>query len=284
MVTLKLVDHTRTITLPGGTVTPRPVTTIVRYPTLTAHPRGAAVDAPADRRDGPFPLIIFGHGFNVMPSLYARLLRYWTSAGFVVAAPIFPLENPRAPGGPNENDLVNQPQDVSFVITSLLHLNARRGGLLSGLIDPHEIVATGQSDGGDTALAVAYDPPLRDPRVDAAMILSGAEIPMLPTFKITPGGPPLLATQGTDDDVNLPSATDDFFDTAAPPKYLLQLYGATHLGPYSTNHVQLGVIERVTTAFLQHYLEHDHAAAQTLLQSGNVPHVASLAAYPGPAG
>lgn len=284
MITLKLVDTSRTITLPNGTVIPRPLTTIVRYPTLKKGSGGAAAGAPAARRDGPFPLIIFGHGFNVMPGLYARLLRYWTSAGFVVAAPIFPLTNPHAPGGPKEYDLVNQPRDMSFVITSLLQLSAQHNGRLSGLIDPHEIAATGQSDGGDTALAVAYDPPMRDPRVDAAVILSGAEIPWLASYTIAPGGPPLLATQGTDDDVNLPSATADFYDTAAAPKYLLQLIGAKHLPPYSTNKVQLGVVQRVTTAFLQHYLEHDAAAAQTMLSSGHVPGVATLQADPGTAG
>jgi dienelactone hydrolase len=223
-------------------------------------------------------LIVFGHGFDIRPSLYAHLLRYWTSAGFVVAAPVFPLENPNAPGGPNEQDLPHQPQDMRFVISSLLHLDAHSNGVLNGLIDAHQIAVAGQSDGGDTALALAYDPPLRDPHLQAAVILSGAEIPMLPAFRIAAGGPPLLATQGTDDNVNLLSATKAFFDPAPAPKYLLQLLGGSHLGPYSSNRTELGVVERVTTAFLQYYLDHNHAAMHNLLRAGRTSAVAKLQA------
>jgi len=274
-LTLHLVDRSRTIQLADGQRIPRELTTIVRYPALGA----AGLDRPSAipaRGDGPFPLIVFGHGFDVGPGLYARLLRYWTSAGFVVAAPIFPRENPAAPGGPDESDLPNQPADMSFVISSLLAAARRTSGPLSGLINPHEIAVAGQSDGGDTALAVAYDPPYRDPRVGAAVILSGAEIPMLPSFTIAPGGPPLLATQGTADDINPPAATEAFFDPAPPPKFLLWLLGAGHLPPYSTNRAQLRIVERVTTAFLQRYLEHRGGALATLERAGDVPGLARL--------
>ncbi len=273
-ITLHLVDHSRTIPLPSGQLVPRPVTTIVRFPTRRGH--GSRPGSPPP--DLLFPLIVFGHGFNIMPHAYARLLAYWTSAGFVVAAPIFPRENPDAPGGPNETDLPNQPDDMRFVISNLLRLSARRSGPLHGLIDPHEVAVAGHSDGGDTALALAYDPTLRDPHLQAAVILSGAEIPMLPAFTIAPGGPPLLATQGTADTVNLPSATAAYFDTAAPPKYLLQLLGGTHMGPYATDRPELGVVERVTTAFLQHYLDHDGPALVAMLRAGHVAGVAQLTA------
>ena len=86
-----------------------PLTTVVRYPATR----------------GPHPLIVFAHGFALTPATYSRLLRAWTQAGYVVAAPVFPLEDANAPGGPTESDLVNEPRDVSFVVTRLLALNAR---------------------------------------------------------------------------------------------------------------------------------------------------------------
>ena len=228
--------------------------TIVRYPAL-----GAGMDvagAPPARSDGPFPLIVFGHGYAVTPAPYRRLLQSWTRAGFVVAAPVFPLGSANAPGGPNEADLVNQPADMSFVISRLLAAAAAPTGPLAGLIDPHELAVAGQSDGGDTALAVAYDPRFRDSRVDAAVILSGAEIPSEPPFTFPAAGPPLLATQGTADTINLPSETDRFFMAAHSPKYLLHLIGAEHLPPYTVDQAQLGIVERVSTAFLDGYLKH----------------------------
>jgi len=77
-------------------------------------------------------------------------------------------------------------------------------------------------------------PRFRDPRVGAAMILSGAEIPGIGGFQIASGGPPLLAIQGTADTINPPSATNAYYDSASVPKYLLELLGASHLPPYSS--------------------------------------------------
>ena len=163
--------------------------TEVRYPALGAPGRTDLLDAPAARADGPFPLIVFGHGFAVTPALYARLLQSWARAGYVVAAPVFPLENADAPGGPDESDLVNQPADMSFVISRMLAASSAGSGPLAGLINPAQIAVAGQSDGGDTALAVAYDPSFRDPRVSAAVILSGAEMPGVGGFTFPAGRP-----------------------------------------------------------------------------------------------
>jgi hypothetical protein len=41
------------------------------------------------------------------PATYASLLLAWARAGYVVAAPVFPLTNASAPGGANESDLVS---------------------------------------------------------------------------------------------------------------------------------------------------------------------------------
>jgi dienelactone hydrolase len=277
---VEIVDKTRSITLPDGQTIPRTIVTLVRYPAIGPASEQDVLNAPPARDAGPFPLVVFGHGFDVTPGLYSGLLRAWARAGYVVAAPVFPRENENAPGGPNESDLPNQPADMSLVITRMLAADRAPSGPLSGLIAPGEIAVSGQSDGGDSALAVAYDPPYRDTRVRAAMILSGAEIPMLGAFQIAPGGPPLLAVQGTADTVNLPSATDAFYDTAPAPKYRLNLLGASHLPPYSTQQPQLGVVERTTIAFLDLYLKRMPRSQQRLQHAGDVPGIATLQSDP----
>ena len=277
---LRLVDTSRTIELPNGSGEPRTLYTEVRYPALGTPGGNDLPDARPARADGPFPLVVFGHGFDVTPALYARLLQSWARAGFVVAAPVFPLESPGAPGGPDESDLVNQPTDMRFVISRMLAASSASSGPFAGLIDPRQIAVAGQSDGGDTALAVAYDPTYRDPRVHAAVILSGAEIPGTGGFTFPPGGPPLLATQGTADTVNPPSATNAFFDAARRPKYLLSLIGAEHLPPYSDQQPQLSIVEHVTIAFLAGYLEHKPAALARLASVGTLAGVASMIAEP----
>jgi dienelactone hydrolase len=277
---LRLVDSSRKVGLPDGSVEPRTLLTYVRYPALGAPSRTDARDAPAARGDGPFPLIIFGHGFAVTPGLYARLLQAWARAGYVVAAPVFPLENANAPGGPDESDLTNQPADMRFVISRLLAASGASSGPLAGLIDSRRIAATGQSDGGDTALAVAYNRYLRDPRISAAIILSGAEIPGVGGFTFPPGSPPLLATQGTADTINPPALTNAFFEVARRPKYRLSLLGAEHLPPYAEHGPQLAVVERVTKAFLDGYLKGNARARARLGALGNVPGTAQLLAEP----
>jgi len=279
LITLTFVDHSRRIVV-GGVPQPRTLTTLIRYPAAGPSSRNDALRASPDRAGGPFPLVVFGHGFAVTPAPYSPLLQAWTRAGYVVAAPVFPLGNADAPGGPNEADLVNQPRDMSFVITSLLRLSAAPGGILSGLIDARRIAVAGQSDGGDTALAAAYNSSFRDRRIDAAVILSGAEIPGVPGFDFPPPSPPLLATQGTADTINPPSLTTTFFDAAPAPKYLLTMFGASHLGPYTGQEPQLRIVERVTTAFLDRYLKGIHGAEHTITAAGDVPGVAGVTAQP----
>ena len=156
----------------------------------------------------PFALIVFGHGFAVSPTPYAPLLDAWARAGYIVASPVFPLENAGAPGGPDENDLPNQPQDMSLVIDRML------SGSIGRLVRHHRIAVAGQSDGGDTALAAAFDPRVRDARIGAAVILSGAEDPFISRFSIPARHVPLLATQGTADTINPPWMTHQFYDPA----------------------------------------------------------------------
>ena len=258
---------------------PRTLLTEVLYPALGTPGATDVPDAPAASVDGPFPLVVFGHGFKVTPARYARLLQSWARAGYVVAAPTFPGENPAAPGGPQESDVVNEPGDMSFVISRLLALNAGSGPL-SHLIDPSSIAVAGHSDGAATALAVAYDPRFRDPRVRAAVILSGAELTSLGKFAFSAGGPPLLATQGTADTMNLPSDTYHYFVAAWPPKYLLRLLGATHLPPYTDQGPDLEIVERATRAFLDAYLKQTPGALAQLRIDGIVPGRASLQADP----
>ena len=274
------MDTGRTIHLAHGRTEPRTLLTYVRYPALGAPGSTDVPGAPAARAGGPYPLVIFGHGFAVTPRIYAQLLRSWTRAGYVVAAPVFPRGNANAPGGPDESDLINQPGDMSFVITRLLAASATATSPLAGLIDPAHIAVAGQSDGGVSALAVAYSRRFRDPRVGAAVIMSGSEMSGVGGYSFPRAGPALLATQGTADTSNEPRFTYAFFNAARGPKYLLRLIGAQHLPPYTGEQPQLAIVERVTLAFLDGYLRSRAASLQRLAPLGTVPKIATILADP----
>jgi dienelactone hydrolase len=216
----------------------------------------------------------------VTPHLYARLLRSLARAGYVVAAPVFPLGSADAPGGPDEADVINQPSDMSFVISSLLSLSRPGAGPLAGLLDPAQIAVAGHSDGAETALAVAYSRRFRDPRVDAAVILSGAEMEGVGGYSFTHESPPLLAAQGTADTFNEPKYTNAYFKLARRPKFLLRLLGAGHLPPYSYQQPQLAIVERVTIAFLDRYLKHEPGGLRRLVSLGGVTGTSALLPEP----
>lgn len=274
-IVVSYTDRSRSVRLPDGRYVPRTIATVIRYPALGDPSRVDVRRAAPAKDQGPFPLIVFGHGFAVTPAPYARLLDAWAAAGYVVAAPVFPLSNANAPGGPDEADLVNQPTDMSVVITRMLGADGAPTGILARLISPGEIAVSGQSDGGSTALAAAYDTRYQDRRIGAAVILSGARIPGLTGYFTAPG-PPLLAAQGTADAVNAPSSTYTYFRLASAPKFLLRLLGAPHLGPYTTEQPQLGIVERVSIAFLDRYLKHDPGAGLRMWEAGDVRGVSAL--------
>ena len=154
---LRFVDRSRTAHFSDGTSGPRVLATEVRFPTT-------------GRR--PLPLVMFAHGFGLTPDTYARLLDAWARAGFVVAAPVFPVESANARGGPSQRDLVNEPRDLTFVLSRLIARNSP----VRKLIDAHHVAFAGQSDGAVAAFAASYERGYRDPRVDAAVIMSGAPL------------------------------------------------------------------------------------------------------------
>jgi predicted dienelactone hydrolase len=163
--------------------------TVIDYP--------AAGESPGSQlAPGPFPLLMFAPGFLQCADAYADLLHAWASAGYVVASVNFPRTSCRAGPAAHEPDLVNQPADVSHVLGRLLALNAAPGDFFSGRLNPRQVAAAGQSDGGDTVAALAASTCCRDHQLKAVAVLSGAEWPPMPGRYFTGGATPMLFVQG----------------------------------------------------------------------------------------
>jgi dienelactone hydrolase len=226
---------------------------------------------------GPFPLLLFAPGFLQCPGAYSDLLKAWASAGYVVAAVNFPRTSCHLGTEAYEADLVNQPQDMSYVLTRLLALSARPGDPFSGLLDPHEVGAAGQSDGGDTVAALAASTCCTDRRLKAVAVLSGAEWPPMPGRYFPGGEPPMLFTQGSADTINPPWMSLQLYRADADgARYYLDLFGASHLTPYEgTNRVER-LLARVTLAFFDRYVLGQADALQTMTRDGNVTGTAAL--------
>lgn len=255
----------------------------VLYPAL----RGGSAGTPLTARS-PFPLIVFSPGFDVSPAAYNAMVVRWASLAFVVAIPHYPFTAPDAPGGVDEADIVQHPADLEATIGELLETSGRPGNLLTGMINPSRIAVAGHSDGGDVTDAVVSDSCCLDSRIRAAAILSGAQ---LTSFggSYGPAPVPLLVVQGDSDTVNAPACSEQIYDTGGAPRFYLDLRGAEHLPPYTTDP---GAVERVTALFWTAYLKGDSVAATalkagtaarpeaTLIDGGPVPRIGGCPGAP----
>lgn len=277
-VTQTFVDTSRP-TPAWGPAPERPARTLVTtlwYP-AKGRPGGRPVaGASPDRGRGPYPLVVFGHGLGAAPRLYAGLLATWAAAGFVVAAPRFPLTNDTTLGGPDGGDFANQPADMSFVIGSVLAASASGGGRLSGLVDPREVGAAGHSNGAITTLGLVANSCCRDPRVRAAVVMAGTtEGYPSGTYEL-PLAPPLLLVHGTADPLVPYRDAVVVFDQARGPKALLTVHGGGHGSAAAGEAASAASVERATIDFFDAYLRHDRGALGRL--QGDVrPGVTSLA-------
>ena len=270
---LTFVDTTRPTdannSYPGAPTRTLPV--LVLYP-AKGTPGTVTDDATPSRRHGPYPLFEFSHGFTANGPVYEQaLLAQIASHGYVVVAPTFPLSSGGAPGGPKLTDYVNQPADVSFVISQMLRVS-RRDGPLEGTVDRHEIAVGGHSLGAITTFGVTANDCCLDRRIDAAIPISGIELPF-GTGAWTYPELPRLYIHG-DQDRTVPYAgSTNAFARASAPKFLLTLINGPHT-PFLLAWKQ-PIIDTVV-AFLDRYLKHDHRASRRMAAAGNIDGVARL--------
>ena len=226
---------------------------------------------------GPFPLLMFAPGFMQCGAAYSRLLRAWASAGYVVAVVDFPRTDCQVGAAAYEPDLVNQPGDMSYVLSRLLALSAQPRDFFSGLLNRSQIAAAGQSDGGDTVAALAANACCTDRRLAAAAVLSGAEWPPMPGEYFRHAAPPMLFVQGSADTINPPWTSLQLYRAdEGSARYYLDLFGADHMVPYTGTNPTEQLVVRVTLAFFDRYVLGRSGALATMTRYGNVPGTAAL--------
>ena len=123
-----------------------------------------------------------------------------------------------------------------MIITSLLD-TATRPAPLTGLIADGKVAVIGHSDGGVSAAGVAFNDEYSDPRIGAAVILSGAE-GFFPGSWFEVRSPALLAIQGTADEVNPFGASQTLYADATGAKWLVGVTDGSHTSPFTTDPVR----------------------------------------------
>jgi dienelactone hydrolase len=226
----ELVDASRPTPANGSApgAPTRAMPTTIWYPAIGDASAAPAADAPPDAGGGPYPLVVFAHGFAVTPETYAELLARWASAGYVVAAPALPLLRGDAPGGASHADYgPANIADLRFAVDEATRRAAGQGDLLSGLADPRRVAVAGHSDGEVLAYALVLEPCCRDPAVGAAVLLAGnlRNARVLPE----PTGVPVLHVLAERDEYN-PYGDAIAFDREhlPAPSFSVTLHGADH--------------------------------------------------------
>jgi dienelactone hydrolase len=280
----------------------RTLVTEIRYPTLAGSSAGQTPGASPAYRFGPYPVIVFAHGYDLTPDDYDPLLDAWVSAGFVVVAPLFPDENSNevtslggaysSAGYAAQRDLPNEPGDLAYVIKEIdTAADAPAGStsppgvsLLRGLVDPRRLGLAGQSDGADAVAALSYDSyyyarletGLADQPL-AVAALSGAEIGGTDSYG-TGGHAPLLVVQSATDLCNPPEDSTQLYGAiaTATAKWFLVLDDATHLGPYTGQGEAAPVVESVTTAFFKTELGWRVPPSSAIRRAGDVTGISTI--------
>jgi len=178
-------------------------------------------------------LVVLAHGFGGSTARFDAIARRLAVAGYVVAAPAFPLTNQNAPGGHLTafGDVVSQPADLSFVLDRLLEANENRDDVLHERIDSERVAALGHSLGGATVIAASRSDCCRDDRVGATLLVAPASFIVAGSFggPYATDGPPTLTVVGSADPLVSPASVAPFVTAIEPPKIYLELQGGDHV-------------------------------------------------------
>jgi predicted dienelactone hydrolase len=175
------------------------------------------------------PLIVYSHGFMSSVSEAEYLVDFLVPKGYILAAVNYPLSHGGAAGGPNVNDVINQPEDVSFVIDTLLSRSADAQDSLYGLVDPSRIAAVGLSLGGLTTQLLAFHRDVRDQRLSAAVSIAGPSTFLEPGFFQTSDIPFMMIAGSAD--AAIPYATNAApIPSKASSSILVTLDKGSHVG------------------------------------------------------
>lgn len=264
---LTLVDGSRPTVSHGTTVaSTRTLPTVVWLP----------ADASGHVQGGDLPWVVFLHGYLAEPQRYEGMLQTWARAGYAVVAPTFPLTSSFSGAVADEADMVNEPADVTFLISTLLQRSAAATGPLAGLLGPSRIGLAGHSDGANVAFATGYSASLGDQRVQAVIDLSG-ELPS--GMGPYPGdGPPLLLIHADQDEFVPRSQSAALYGELSVERWWVELHGVGHEPPFVGNNAWSAVVDTVTVDFLDRTLGGLPVASAAVADAANHPPTATLEA------
>ena len=234
----------------------------------------------------PYPLFVMAHGYGGLPEKFGAFATTIAGAGFVVAAPAFPLTNQNTPCGwvTGASDIQEQPPDVRFVISALLAANANGADPLFGTIDPGALTVLGHSLGGVTVEGLAHTDCCTPPALAAAILVADPFGIATATWQRVLSGPPTLVLHGQPDPIVPFDLAPDLFLSLPQPRVLVGLDNAGHSdlleSPVEPAIPPRAAAETATLAFLNAHVRSDtsglDAALAQLTSDGHLVYVNTI--------
>ena len=207
------------------------------------YPTGAYRDVPASTA-GPFPVVMFSHGYAAYPTMYASLTAHLASWGYVVVAPdhterdllaalaaglsttttAAPTDSASAAGAAQaaqQKAVMGDAQTLLAARDAAVAASQDPTSVLHGTIDAAEQATMGHSAGAAAAAAAATTD--QDPHVKTVILISGTGA----TGAAPPSVPGMVLTGGNDHVAALSRETA-YYEQMKAPKRLVVIQQAGH--------------------------------------------------------
>lgn len=250
------------------------------FPALSAEVKGGReprveIWLPPDfqKHEGPWPLIIFSHGFGGCAIQSSFLTSYLAENGYIVAAPDHtdaacdkyggrlaqgaagtkgwperPFRNPEKWDDTTEAD---RKDDVLFTLSSLL--DDRK---YAPFIDQERMGLMGHSLGGYTVLGLAGAwPSWKDIRFKAVLAFSPFITPYVSHQTLGKIAVPVMYQGGTKDVAVTPVLKKSAYAATPLPTYFIELDGAGHFAWTQLDKEYQAVIQRTSLDYFNKYLK-----------------------------
>lgn len=239
-----------------------------------AHEPNVEIWLPPDFRksEGPWPLLIFSHGFGGCARQSAFLMSYLAEAGYIVAAPdhadarlckdmraleradfkSWPEKPFRQPEQWTDKTESDRRDDILFTLKSLTE-----DPQYKGYIDEDRIGLIGHSLGGYAVLGLAGAwPSWKDSRFKAVLALAPYSAPYVMKNTLNNIAVPVMYQGGTLDKDTTPllkKPNGTYMQTPAP-KYFIELDRGNHFSWTEREKDHRDIIDRTSLAFFDKYL------------------------------
>lgn len=166
---------------------------------------------------GPFPVVLFSHGYGGYPEQSSFLTDHLATWGFIVVAPDHRSRDLKAvitnTTGQGQNDVA----DLTQALAVMRFLNADPSNLFHQKLDLHRVATLGHSAGGGAALTFA-----------AQSSAVRTYVALAPAPGSIPRGKSGLIMQGTTDKVVSPNGTKRLYASLPAPKRLILIDKTGH--------------------------------------------------------